>query len=208
MSDAARDVISASVSRETLARLDIYHDLLLKWQKRLNLVAPATLPHSWHRHFLDSVQVFDVSPRTSGLWLDVGSGGGFPGLVCAILARETAPDLDFHLVDSDQRKCVFLREVARQSGITVTVHAARLETLPPFTADVLSARAMAPLPRLLEWTAPHLAPEGICLFQKGAGWREELESAGAHWQMEADILPSTTAADSVILRLRNLAHAD
>lgn len=190
-----------------MARLDVFHDLLVKWQRRINLVAPASLSQAWHRHFLDSVQVFDASPSREGIWLDIGSGAGFPGLVCAILARDTAPDLAFHLADSDQRKCAFLREVARQTDTPVTLHAARLETLLPLGARIVSARALAPLPRLCDWAAPHLAPDGCCLFQKGAGWREELESAAARWQMMTDILPSITAADSVILRIRNLAHA-
>jgi 16S rRNA (guanine527-N7)-methyltransferase len=203
----ARARIGADVSRETLERLDLYHALLLKWQKTVNLVARTTVSEAWSRHFLDSVQVFAAAPVHSGPWLDIGSGGGFPGLVCAIVAHEKAPDLTFTLVDSDVRKCSFLREVARQTGISVTVTTARVEVLPPQDAAIISARALAPLPQLLDWAAPHLGPGGTCLFQKGANHGEELESAAAHWQMEVEILPSVTARDSVILRIRNLAHA-
>ncbi|MDG4646964.1 16S rRNA (guanine(527)-N(7))-methyltransferase RsmG [Roseibacterium sp. SDUM158017] len=205
--DEARNRIAADVSRETLAKLDTFHDLLLKWQDKVNLVAKATIPHAWDRHFIDSLQVFHAARPSSGLWLDVGSGGGFPGLVCAIVAAEVAPDLEFKLVDSDIRKCAFLREVARQTGVSVDVRSARLERLDPIGADVISARAMAPLPQLLEWTAPHLGEGGVLLFQKGASYREELESAGQRWQMTTDIVPSITAAESVILRIRNVAHA-
>jgi 16S rRNA (guanine527-N7)-methyltransferase len=203
----ARSRIAERVSRETLARLDVYADLLRKWQKRINLVAPATLDALWQRHFLDSLQVLDASPIREGLWLDLGSGGGFPGLVCAIAALETDPALRFELVDSDTRKCVFLREVARHTGLSVTVHTSRIEALPPRNASVISARALAPLSQLLPLALRHLAPGGICLFQKGAGHGEELESLPEGWQMEVDILPSVTSADSVILRIRNLSHA-
>jgi 16S rRNA (guanine527-N7)-methyltransferase len=146
-------------------------------------------------------------PFAKDLWLDLGSGGGFPGLVCAIAALETDPALRFELVDSDTRKCVFLREVARHTGLSVTVHTSRIEALPPRNASVISARALAPLSQLLPLALRHLAPGGICLFQKGAGHGEELESLPEGWQMEVDILPSVTSADSVILRIRNLSHA-
>lgn len=205
--EEARDRIAAGVSRETLTRLDLYADLLRKWQRRINLVAPATLSALWQRHFLDSMQVLDASPIRDGLWLDLGSGGGFPGLVCAIVAAETAPGLRFELVDSDTRKCVFLREAARQADVIVAVHAARIEALPPRDASVISARALAPLSQLLPLAQRHLGPGGICLFQKGAGHGEELESLPPGWQMEVDTLPSVTSADSVILRIRNLSHA-
>ncbi len=194
------------VSRETMVRLNLYHALLLKWQKTVNLVAPKTLPDAWNRHFLDSIQVLDACPVRSGTWLDLGSGGGFPGLVCAIVAGDRAPDLAFELVESDARKCAFLREVARQTGTALRIHNARIERLAPRAADIVSARALAPLPQLLCWAARHLAPGGICLLQKGANYGEELESASARWQMDVDVLPSATAPDSVILRIRNLAH--
>ena len=205
--EEARENIAARVSRETLQRLETYEDLLRRWQPAVNLVGAATLKFIWRRHFLDSLQVFDMVPDAQGVWLDLGSGAGFPGLVCAIAAKERSLDLEFELVESDVRKCAFIREVARQTATDIRVHNMRIERLAPRSARIISARALAPLPRLLELAAPHLRPDGICVFQKGASYRDELETASAHWQMNAEILPSVTASESVILRIRNLAHA-
>jgi 16S rRNA (guanine527-N7)-methyltransferase len=205
--EEARENIAARVSRETLQRLETYEDLLRRWQPAVNLVGGTTLKFIWRRHFLDSLQVFDMVPDAQGVWLDLGSGGGFPGLVCAIAAKERSLGLEFELVESDVRKCAFIREVARQTATEIRVHNMRIERLAPRSAGIISARALAPLPRLLELAAPHLRPDGICVFQKGASYREELETASAHWQMNAEILPSVTASESVILRIRNLVHA-
>lgn len=197
----------ADVSRETRERLDIYHAALLKWQKAINLVAPSTLAEAWTRHFVDSLSVFRATDNRAGHWLDIGSGGGFPGLVCAVLAAEARPDLRFTLVDSDLRKATFLRNVAREMGLSTTVHAARVDALPPQDADVISARALAALPALCAMAQPHLVQAGICLFQKGARWQSELASARGDWQMEVEVLPSLIAADSVVLKIGNLSHA-
>lgn len=205
--DEARAHVAARVSRETFERLDLFAALLVKWQARVNLVANPTLLAMWQRHFLDSLQVLDLAPVDEGRWLDIGSGGGFPGLVCAIAATERAPGLSFELLDSDQRKCAFLREVARQTGTPVTIHATRIETLPSRQAHIVSARAVAPLPRLLGWAHRHVRHDGTCLLQKGAAYRDELESARSDWQMEVDAHPSLTASDSVILSIRALTHA-
>ena len=134
---------NANVSRETMERLDIYADLLRSWTKRINLVSNKTLPMLWQRHFLDSAQLFPFV--TEGLWLDVGSGGGFPGAVIAIMS----PDTPVTLVESDQRKAAFLRTVARETGVGFQVKAERMEALPPAQANRFSARALAPLTELL-----------------------------------------------------------
>jgi 16S rRNA (guanine527-N7)-methyltransferase len=203
----AKRRIAESVSRETLIRLEIYEQVLRKWQPKLNLISNGTLSELWTRHFLDSSQVFELAPKSRDLWLDLGSGGGFPGMVCAICAAEGESNPRFELVESDTRKCAFLREVARQTGVSVSVRNARIEALPPAGADIVSARALAPLPRLLEWAHRHMRPDGLCLLQKGANHGLELETARADWQMEVDVQPSMTAPDSVILRIRNLSHA-
>jgi 16S rRNA (guanine527-N7)-methyltransferase len=203
----AKRRIAESVSRETLIRLEIYEQVLRKWQPKLNLISNGTLSELWTRHFLDSFQVFELAPKSGDLWLDLGSGGGFPGMVCAICAAEGESSPRFELVESDTRKCAFLREVARQTGVSVSVRNARIEALPPAGADIVSARALAPLPRLLEWAHRHMRPDGLCLLQKGANHGLELETARADWQMEVDVQPSMTAPDSVILRIRNLSHA-
>jgi 16S rRNA (guanine527-N7)-methyltransferase len=204
--DEAKRRIATCVSRETLERLEVYEGLLRKWQPRVNLVANGTLDVVWTRHFLDSLQLLGLAPGEARLWLDLGSGGGFPGLACAICASDYGCPAHFTLVESDTRKCAFLREVARQTDAPVTIENARIEAVPPAQADIVTARALAPLPRLLGWVHRHLRPDGICLLQKGANHGLELETARADWQMKVDVLPSMTATDSVILRIRNLSH--
>lgn len=199
--------IAAAVSRETWTALERYHALLIKWQRAINLVAPSTLAQAWERHFVDSLGVHRASDVASGVWADLGSGAGFPGLVCAIAAREERPDLSFVLVESDARKAAFLRNVAAELSLNITIHVQRIEELAPLNAAVVSARALAPLPKLCALAQPHLASNGICLFQKGARWRDELASAQHDWQMNVEVIPSTTADDAVILKIGNLSHA-
>ncbi|WP_224816656.1 16S rRNA (guanine(527)-N(7))-methyltransferase RsmG [Hasllibacter sp. MH4015] len=198
---ASRD-ISDRVSRETLDRLTSYHELLLKWQTTINLVASSTLDAAWNRHFVDGIQLWDHAPNPQGHWLDLGSGGGFPGLVVAAIAHEQAPDLRITLVESDIRKCGFLREAARAMGIKVNVLSRRIEDIPPQHADVISARALAGLPRLMELALPHLAPDGALLFPKGESYADELEKIPPEWHTTTDVLPSITDPSAVILRIR------
>jgi 16S rRNA (guanine527-N7)-methyltransferase len=203
----AKIALAARVSRETLDRLETYAALLVKWQKTINLISSATLPFLWSRHMLDSAQVMDQAPANAKVWLDLGSGGGFPGLVCAAIAAETMPDLKIHLVEADLRKAAFLRETARQMGLTVGVFSRRIEDLPPHKADVVSARALAPLPALCAHAHRHLAENGVALFQKGARYAEELETARRDWQMDVTVIPSVTDSEAVLLRIEHLAHA-
>lgn len=188
-------------------RLRLYAELLTKWQKKVNLIAPDTLRSLWSRHFLDSHQLLQAAAAPGGLWLDLGSGAGFPGLYCAIVGMDRNPDARFELIDSDTRKCAFLREVARQTETPVQITTARAEVVPPRAAAVVSARALAPLPTLLPLVRRHMAQDGIALLQKGANHLAELESVRNHWQMEVDIRPSITAPGAVVLQIRNLAHA-
>lgn len=184
-----------------------YSALAEKWNKRINLVAPSTLPDFWNRHIADSAQLLDFAPHGSRTWLDIGSGGGLPALVVAIVAREERPHLRVTLVESDQRKAAFLREAARITGAEVVIVADRIERLPPQSADVISARAFAPLDRLLAAAAPHLAPGGVCLFPKGAGHAAEVEAALAHWRFVLHKHPSLTDPAGVILDIRELHPA-
>lgn len=196
---------ATGVSRETLDRLMVYEDLLAKWNQRINLVSRGSLTDVWRRHLLDSAQLFDLAPSTAtdgaGLWLDLGSGAGFPALVVAIMG---APAV--HAVESDSRKCVFLQEAARMTGAPLTVHNSRIEVLPPMTAAVISARALAPLPRLLELAAPHLMPETTLLFPKGQDVADELTEASKCWSMRAEQIPSITDVSGVVLRLKEVTH--
>jgi 16S rRNA (guanine527-N7)-methyltransferase len=205
--DASKAQLSGRVSRETFERLERYADLLTRWQKTINLVAPSTLNAIWTRHMLDSAQLMDHVPVTAKSWLDLGSGGGFPGLVCAVMAAETHPDLSITLVEADLRKAAFLREVARQMGISVGIMSRRIEDLPPQKADIVSARALAPLVSLCRYAAPHLAEHGICLFQKGVRYQDELETAQSDWHMTCQIHTSITDPDAVLLKIEGLRHA-
>jgi 16S rRNA (guanine527-N7)-methyltransferase len=205
--EESRHAIAADVSRETLERLELYRTLLLKWQSTVNLVSPATIDAIWSRHFHDSFQLLSAIDRNAKHWVDLGSGAGFPGLVCAIAARDRPDPPIFSLVESDTRKCAFLREVSRATNTPVTILNARAESIPPLDAHVVSARALAPLTRLLPLVHRHVAPDGAALLQKGVRYAQELELARRDWQMDVDVLRSSTDADAVILRFRNLTHA-
>lgn len=200
---------ATGVSRETLDRLTRYHALLGKWQARINLIGPDTLPQAWHRHFLDSAQVF---PHVQGRVLyDFGSGAGFPGLVLAVMATGSHRPLEVHLVESDARKAAFLADVSRETGLAkrVTIHATRIERLPIERlpkADTVTARALAPLTELLAYAAPLLAPTGQCLFLKGARAMAELTEARKTWTMRADSVQSRTDAEGRLLRISGLAR--
>lgn len=196
--------LQGSVSRETFERLESYVALLEKWNPAINLVSKSTLTDVWNRHIYDSVQVYRLAPPDVDIWGDLGSGGGFPGLVCAILAAENANGSQVHLVESDGRKATFLRTVAREVGVDVVVHTERIEALEPLGADVLSARALAPLDRLLFFADMHLKKGGVALFPKGATFRGELRESLANWRFEYEECPSKTDDNSVILRIGDI----
>ncbi|MHC0052037.1 16S rRNA (guanine(527)-N(7))-methyltransferase RsmG [Actibacterium sp. D379-3] len=195
-----------NVSRETLERLKTYEALLKKWNPAINLVAKSTLAEAWTRHFIDSAQIFDCAPQDVRHWADLGSGGGFPGMVIAIMAAQRAPDMAVTLVESDQRKATFLRTVAREVGVAVNVIAARIEEVPPLGADVVSARALAPLSVLLGFAERHLTPDGRAIFLKGANHAHEITEALASWRFEVQKIPSRTDPQAVILSIGGLAH--
>lgn len=195
------------VSRETLGRLDTYEALLRKWNPTINLVAKSTLGELWNRHFLDSAQIFALANPQGGTWADLGSGGGFPGLVVALIAAERAPTLAVTLVESDARKAAFLVAAARECGVRARVVADRIEATPPLFARYLSARALAPLSKLLEYTARHLAADGVAYLSKGSGWRDEVAAARRIWHFDATAHPSMTDANSAILEIKGVARA-
>jgi 16S rRNA (guanine527-N7)-methyltransferase len=189
------------VSRETAERLAEYAALLRAWNPKINLVSRQTLVDLETRHFADSAQLLELAPPEATTWADLGSGGGFPGLVVAILAAEVRPALRVTLVESDQRKAVFLRTVAQRAGVPVTVLADRIEAIPPLGADVISARALAPLASLLDYASRHLAPSGTALLPKGANWRAEVDEALERWRFRCENLPSATSPGGAILRI-------
>ncbi len=195
--------VATGVSRETTERLERYAAALRKWQPAINLVGPKTLGDLWRRHMLDSAQLLAQLPPAPGPLVDLGSGAGFPGLVLAICG---VPDV--HLIESDQRKAVFLAEVARLAGVAVTVHRTRIEDVAAFPAAVVTARALAPLPELLRLAARFSAEKSVGLFLKGRDWQRELILAQEGWMMRATPVPSTLDPDSVVLRVEDLRRKD
>lgn len=193
------------VSRETLERLHAYEALLRKWNVAINLIAKSTLEAIWSRHFLDSAQVFGLSPESARLWADLGSGGGFPGMIAAILSADAGRTTGFTLVESDLRKAAFLSTVAREIGLDVRVLANRTEALTPICADILSARAVAPLEKLVGYAKLHLAPEGVALFSKGATHRGELRQALEKYRFSHISVASLTDPDAVIYQIRDIS---
>lgn len=209
MSDATSGGVlgGVNVSRETLTRLEQYDALLRKWNPAINLVSPRSLDELWSRHIVDSAQLFAlIQPRT-GLWVDLGSGGGFPALVVATLALELAPALEVVLVESDRRKSAFLMTVIRELGLNARVIAERIEAVAPLGADILSARALAPLSMLLEFSDRHLGVDGVCIFPKGESWRDELAEVDKSWSFELDCHPSETDSAAQILILKGVTRA-
>jgi 16S rRNA (guanine527-N7)-methyltransferase len=191
-----------ALTPEATERLNAFADLLRQWNRRINLVAPADVGDLWRRHVLDSAQLADLVPPDAPSFVDLGSGAGFPGLVLAIVTGRHV-----HLVESDQRKAAFLREAARVTRTSATVHAARAESLRVAPQPLVTARALAPLATLLTWAAPILAPGGICLFPKGRGVEPELTAAAAEWHMRVERVPSHLDAAATILRISEVHRA-
>lgn len=194
-------VAQSGVSRETAGRLQHYGALLEKWQARINLVGRSTLKDMWRRHFLDSTQLLEHFPAQSRRILDLGSGAGFPGLVVAA----ADPAYEVHLVESDQRKSVFLREAVRAMGLSnVTVHAERIEALEPFPVDVITSRALAPVEDLLAYGEKFVSSESHFVLLKGKTYQDELTSAQKTWSIEFTAEQSGTENSGVVLIVRKV----
>lgn len=182
--------------------MTLYADLLARWQKSINLISSKTLDEFWHRHIADSAQLLKFRPEHTKRWVDLGSGGGAPGLVVAICLAEDA-GVQVDLVESNGKKCAFLREVIRQTGIGARVFNERVEDFvlaqSPVNYDVVSARALAPLPRLLEYTEMFLQGGAIGLFLKGQQVDQELTEASKYWMIAANKHPSLTDSLGSIL---------
>ncbi len=200
-----------NVSRETIDKLSEYLRLLVKWQASINLVSTSTLPQAWSRHVLDSAQLCEYLPAVEQASnasdlphiVDVGSGAGFPGLVLSIMTGHQVT-----LVESDQRKSVFLKTVIRELGLSVQVENARIEALPPLGATIITARALAPIDRLLSMLACQLPSVQKCLFLKGASVQEELTHLQSYHNIKHRIFASVTSADSAILELDTTNHSE
>ena len=188
------------VSRETLARLKAYADILADWNARHNLVAKSTLPDLWQRHMWDSAQLTAMIPPETRTLADLGSGAGFPGLVLAAMR----PELQVTLHEATTKKCAFLQAAAERMGLHVTVENARMEERPQRAFDVVTARACAPLPQLLEYAHSFVGPNSVCLFLKGQNVGAELTEAHKYWNMEVSQDPSQTDPSGAMVTVRKL----
>jgi 16S rRNA (guanine527-N7)-methyltransferase len=191
---------ATAVSRETLERFEAYAALLSAWSARINLIGRATLDDLWRRHFLDSAQLLPLIPASARSLVDLGSGAGFPGLVLALLGAKGV-----ELVEADSRKATFLREAARITGAPAVIRGCRIEAVMPHEADVVTARACAPLARLLALGKGFIGPRTTCLFLKGARAEEELTEAGKAWTMTVTRHPSRADPGGSILLLQQVA---
>ncbi len=192
--DRARALSLVPVSRETLARLDRFVDLVLRWQKTTNLIAPSTVPEIWTRHVADSLQLLGHAPDAK-LWVDLGSGGGFPGIVLACGLAET-PGAQVHLIESNRKKAAFLGEGLRVTGAPGVVHPVRIEDFVESLAappDIVTARALAPMSELLAMAFPLLKKGAKGLFLKGQDVEAELTEASKYWNIEIALSPSKTS---------------
>lgn len=203
ITDATKFARSFSVLHETVEKLKIYERLLVQWQKAVNLVAPSTLHYVWHRHFADSAQLLTLAPGAK-TWVDVGSGAGFPGLVIAIcLANQK--ECSVHLIESNGRKCAFLSEVVRHTGVAARVYNGRITDVAASgaipAADVVSARALAPLDALLELTLPFFGAATAGLFLKGREAASEIADARGRWMFRVSSHPSMSDPEGQILEI-------
>lgn len=201
---AAEFAATLNVSRETLQRLERYAETLRKWQRAINLVGGDSLKDLWRRHMLDSAQLADHVPESASVITDLGSGAGFPGLVLSILLERPV-----HLIEASGKKTAFLREAARVSGAAAEVHHGRIEDLRPWPSDLVVARALAPLDRLLDYAEPFLRGGGrdaACLFLKGSTAEEELTESSKSWNMSVERFESVSDPTGIILRLKDIAR--
>ncbi|MBZ0161691.1 MAG: 16S rRNA (guanine(527)-N(7))-methyltransferase RsmG [Notoacmeibacter sp.] len=192
------------VSRETLRALDLYETLFRKWNARINLAAPSTLAHFWERHVVDSAQLLPIG-RGARRWLDLGSGGGLPGVVIAILLKDY-PGSTAELVESNRKKAAFLAQALYETGAPGRVHALRIADAVGVVRqpDVVTARALAPLSSLFSLAAPWLVTGARALFHKGRGYRLEIEESAQHWSFDLVEHQSIVDPEGVVLEISNL----
>lgn len=201
------DVGGIDVSRETIARLESFSALVLKWTAKINLIGTATKADIWHRHIVDSAQTYRFAPSHFDTWVDIGSGGGFPGVVVAILAAQHHPAAKFTFIESDQRKAIFLQTAARELSLSVQVIADRIEAAPPAHADVVSARALGSLVSLLPLVQRHLVPSGTAILHKGRQAEQEISLARREWVFDLTAHPSMTDPDARLLVMQRIFRA-
>ena len=207
--DKASALVLSPVSRETEARLDRYIDLRREWQAKTNLVAPSTLPQLWTRHIADSLQLLSLAPSAK-IWMDLGSGGGFPGVVLACALAES-PGATVHLVERNAKKAAFLREALRITAAPGVVHLAEIgDTVDRFAGpiDCVTARALAPLHQLIGFVEPLVKKGATALFLKGQDVEAELTEATRYWKIEPKLYPSRTGGQGWIVELDRIERRD
>jgi len=187
------------VSHETALKLDRYVELLREWNAKFNLIADSTFPQIWRRHFLDSAQMMKYMPREAETLADLGSGAGFPGMVISILGFPKT-----HLIESIGKKATFLRAVVEDLKIAADVHQVRVESLHGIKFDVITARALKPLPQLLKYAKPLMKKESLCLFLKGQQVDVELTEAGKYWKFDCETFQSLSDSSGRVLKIRNI----
>lgn len=187
-------------------KLDQFQALVRQWNPAINLVSKSSLSDLAGRHIADSAQIFRLAPENSGHWVDLGSGGGFPAIVVAILAADNGNSTKFTLVESDMRKATFLRQAIRVLALQAEVINSRIEDIKPLSADVLSARALAPLSKLCGFAERHLAKAGVAIFPKGAQHEVEVAEARKTWHFELVPHQSMTDQRASVLMLRDIRH--
>jgi 16S rRNA (guanine527-N7)-methyltransferase len=205
MSSDMMSVGGVDVSRETMDKLEQLCALITKWTKAINLIAPNSVPDLWDRHIVDSAQVFHCAPDDWTCWTDLGSGGGLPALVVAILDQQKRP---MTLIESDKRKCLFLTTARRELGLDINIVNKRITDADVTKADVLSARALAPLSDLLGYAGKFLRPEGTAIFPKGARYQEELDQAAQAWHFDVKAHTSQTNPDSRVFELSRIIRRE
>lgn len=193
------------VSRETLVKLELFASLVEKWTPKINLISKSSVPVIWDRHVTDSAQLFGLTTK-QGLWVDLGSGGGFPGIVIAILAAQEKARWRVTLVESDQRKSAFLRTAVRELDLAASVVSDRIENIEPLHADVVSARALADLGVLIGFAERHLKADGTALFPKGQSWQKEHDDAQRQWSYTCEPIRSETNPSAAVLKIKDIAR--
>ena len=195
-----------NVSRETIDRLNKLESIVLKWNPKINLIAKSTIDSIWVRHICDSAQLFQYAPPNVSSWLDIGSGGGFPGIVMAAMSVGLGQKTEFTFVESDQRKAAFLRAAVRELDLKVTILAERIEEISPQKAEVITARALKSVVELLPMLERHLAPDGIAILPKGRTFADEIFVARQDWQFNMSEQISITDVDACILIVKDITR--
>ncbi|MFL2812333.1 MAG: 16S rRNA (guanine(527)-N(7))-methyltransferase RsmG [Paracoccaceae bacterium] len=195
------------VSRETCDLLRVYYDMLINWNKKINLVSRKSINTSWNRHFLDSAQLWLYLPKEANKWLDFGSGAGFPGLVIAFISKELKPDLKIVLVEKNKKKALFLSKVVNEIGLNVEIFSSNVESIKPQKADVITSRAFGKLDHLLKISYKHQNKDTTSLFPKGRSFTDEIIMSKKNWSYELEKIKNIIDNNSFILKIRKLTCA-